>query len=298
MTAGSESVELTEQMFTIAPLPAAIMAGSTLRGARSAGIRVMLRVASPSSSLMDRTPPVRGCAAPTLLTRMPMLSPARAASSAGPPGVPRSTLRIVTVPSVASLSSSAEECCAPAITCAPLPTRARVTARPMPRLAPVTMALRPVRSIFIMHIDTTGAAGRSAWPDRLPTARGHPARAGCDTRTVASRSPRRGPGRRWWIFGRAQVLPTIHHLRRPSLRRPAGAAVDGDACLAGPVANVRRQRDLLAHLRIGHRRAARDRERQEGRPHVKVVVLRLVRGHAGADLHRGLRQRQREHRRG
>ncbi len=91
MTAGSESVELTEQMFTIEPLPAASMAGSALRVARTAAIRLMLSVASQSSSLMERNPPVRVCAAPTLLTRMPRPSPAWATSSAGPPGAARST---------------------------------------------------------------------------------------------------------------------------------------------------------------------------------------------------------------
>jgi hypothetical protein len=150
MTAGSESTEFTEQMFTIAPRPAASIAGSAARLARTAAIRLRLSVASHSSSVMARNPEVLDGALPTLLTRMSIREPASATRSAGPPGAARSSSPIVTEPSAASLPSSAEECSAPATTCAPLAARARVMARPMPRLAPVTTAVCPVRSTFIL----------------------------------------------------------------------------------------------------------------------------------------------------
>src|SRR5215469_9460490 len=151
MTAGSDSTELTEQTFTIAPFPAASMAGSVLRVARTAVIRLRLSVASQSWSVMARNPPVRAGAPPTLLTRMSILSPACATRAAGPPGSARSSSMAVTAPPAASPPSSAEECSAPAITRAPAPASARVTASPMPRLAPVTTAVCPVRSMFIMQ---------------------------------------------------------------------------------------------------------------------------------------------------
>ena len=80
MTPGSGSRALTEQMLTIAPWPAASITGSAARVVRTAAIRFSVIEASQSSSVMDRKPPVRAGALPTLLTRMSIRSPASAVS--------------------------------------------------------------------------------------------------------------------------------------------------------------------------------------------------------------------------
>ena len=71
-------------MLTIAPLPAASMAGSAARVVRTAAMKLMVMVDSQSSSVMLRKPPVRAGALPTLFTRMSIRSPASAIRLAGP----------------------------------------------------------------------------------------------------------------------------------------------------------------------------------------------------------------------
>src|SRR6185312_11772149 len=128
----------------MAPEPASSMAGSTARHARTAAMRSRLMVASQSSSVMLRNPPVRTGVAPTLLTRTSTRPSAAATRVAGPLGAARSTSTACTCPVFARSSSSAEDFFAPAITRAPLAARARVTASPIPLLPPVTTAVCPV----------------------------------------------------------------------------------------------------------------------------------------------------------
>jgi hypothetical protein len=59
---------LAEQMLMITPRPAVSMRGSALRVARTAAIRFNVRQACQSSSVIDRNPPGRAGALPTLLT--------------------------------------------------------------------------------------------------------------------------------------------------------------------------------------------------------------------------------------
>src|SRR5580693_598735 len=70
-------------MFTIAPFPAASMTGSAARVVRTAAIRLRVSEACQSSSVISPNPPGRAGAAPTLLTRMSIRSPAAATSRAG-----------------------------------------------------------------------------------------------------------------------------------------------------------------------------------------------------------------------
>src|SRR4051812_30673562 len=145
MTVGSGRNAFTELIVTIDPPPAASIGPSTARVARTAAIRPRFRVASHCSSVTAKKPSIRGETAPTLLTRMstgPSSSPA-ATSAAGPSGVDRSTATGTTPPSAASASSSGLLDRAPATTRTPSRTSVRVTARPMPLLAPVTTAIRP-----------------------------------------------------------------------------------------------------------------------------------------------------------
>src|SRR3954452_34407 len=70
MTDGSGRKALTEHTVTMAPRPAATMAGSTARVVRTAARNVNVSVVSHSSSVMAAKPSRRGVTAPTLLTRM------------------------------------------------------------------------------------------------------------------------------------------------------------------------------------------------------------------------------------
>src|SRR5271170_694436 len=137
-------------MFTIAPFPAASLTGSTARVVRTAAIRFKVSDACQSWSEISPNPPGRAGAAPTLLTRMSIWSPAAATRAAGPPGSARSTSTTRTRPAPASSSSSAEDFRAPAVTCTPSAASPRVTASPIPRLAPVTIAVRPFRNRSMM----------------------------------------------------------------------------------------------------------------------------------------------------
>lgn len=114
---------------------------------RTVAIRLRFRAAIQSSSETSRKPPVRGVTAPTLLTTMcrPAKCSARATSSPGPSRVARSRATASTRPVSARATSSSLMVREPATTLAPSATRARVTAKPMPWLAPVTTATLSVR---------------------------------------------------------------------------------------------------------------------------------------------------------
>src|SRR6516162_7813596 len=145
MTAGSGSRAFTEQVVTITPAPAASMAGSAARVLRTADIRSSSIVARQSSSVMDKNPPVRAGAPPTLLTRTSIRSPACPIRLAGPAGSARSASTTRTRPFRASSSRSAEDFLAPTVTRAPAAASPRTMARPIPLLPPVTTARRPAR---------------------------------------------------------------------------------------------------------------------------------------------------------
>jgi hypothetical protein len=142
----------------IAPFPAASMTGSAARVVRTAAIRLRVSVACQSSSVIPPNPPGLAGAAPTLLTRMSIRSPA-ATSLAGPPGSARSTSTTRTRPARASSSSSAEDFSVPAVTCAPSATSPRVIASPIPRLAPVTIAVCPFRRRSMMSLSSASNPG-------------------------------------------------------------------------------------------------------------------------------------------
>ncbi len=117
-------------------------AGRAVRTARTVLRRLRSKLARQSSSASSRKPVAGVVRPPTLLTRMsrpPKVSTARPTRRAGPSGVARSTSMVCGVTSRrAALSLRV-----PPITCAPSAVSARVTARPMPRPAPVTTARLP-----------------------------------------------------------------------------------------------------------------------------------------------------------
>src|SRR3984957_15396110 len=135
----------------MAPDRAAIMEGRTARVIRTVAMRLSVREVVQSSSVMLRKPPRRVRAAPTLLMRTSMepCASAAAARSAGPDGVDRSTATNSTGADATRASRSSELERAPATTRAPSAASARAAARPMPRLAPVTIATLPSSSSCI-----------------------------------------------------------------------------------------------------------------------------------------------------
>src|SRR3954466_11480564 len=122
------------------------MCGRTARVVRTAAINVSCSERHQSSSVTERKPSVRGVTAPALLTKMSTgtASSAAATSSSGPPANVRSTVTAVTAPALTSSLRSAVVSREPVTTATPSATRRLVVARPMPLLAPVTIARRPV----------------------------------------------------------------------------------------------------------------------------------------------------------
>src|SRR5260221_1505975 len=135
----------------MAPVPCSTMGASAARVARSALKKFICMAHSNSSSLVPRKPCRRRRTAPTLFTSTstrPWSSMARWTSRAGPSDDARSIETAVTRSRPARLSVLR----APATTRAPSSTSARVTARPMPLLAPVTIAilLAKLRSMMLL----------------------------------------------------------------------------------------------------------------------------------------------------
>src|SRR5438270_7401787 len=132
-------------MLTIAPSPRRSIADTAARVARSAAKKLSSNEASKSASLVARNPSRRSLTPPTLFTstsRRPWPSTALPTSCAGPSGWTRSPATGVT----RSIPSSSSTVRAPAKTCAPSAASMRVTARPIPLLAPVTTAIFPFSS--------------------------------------------------------------------------------------------------------------------------------------------------------
>src|SRR6516165_5299691 len=107
------------------------MAGSAARVVRTAAIRSSSIVARQSASVMDKNPPVRAGAPPTLLTRTSIRSPACPIRLAGPAGSARSASTTRTWPARASSSRPAEDSLAPTVTRAPAAASPRTMARPI-----------------------------------------------------------------------------------------------------------------------------------------------------------------------
>src|SRR6478609_8098446 len=160
MTVGSGRKALTDPTLTMLPRPADSMVGSRALVTRTAAIRFRVSEVTHWSSVTDRKPPSRGVTAPTLLTRTSTPPRARAAARSGSaaPGTARSTATKSTRPSPVRAANSSEGRRAPAMTCAPSSARIRVIARPMPRLAPVTTAIRPSRSRFMRSFAVSPSA--------------------------------------------------------------------------------------------------------------------------------------------
>src|SRR6478609_3075116 len=148
MTPGSGRKALTELIVTMVAPGRPDSSGIAARIVRTAARKLIVSAHSQSASVSATNPSSRGRTAPTLLTRMsmpPSAAVASAMSSPGPSGVVRSTETGRTSALAPSSSSSALPRRAPATTDTPSPASARVIARPMPLLAPVTTAVRPVR---------------------------------------------------------------------------------------------------------------------------------------------------------
>src|SRR5689334_19229111 len=153
MTFGSGRKALTETTVTIVPPPAASMCGSAARTVRTLDMNVSWKLSSQSSSVTSRKPRVRTFTAPTLLmmTSRRRSSAAAPISFEAPSGRPRSTATWRTLPSSTSRRSSSLLAREPAMTRAPSSASARVTARPMPLLAPVTTTRLPSSPRRMLH---------------------------------------------------------------------------------------------------------------------------------------------------
>src|SRR5262245_6750590 len=174
MMPGSGRKELTELTVTIDPPPRFNIGVSAARVVRTAAMKFRFSDDSHSSSVTLANPSSRTVTAPTLFTRMssPPNSSACATSARGPSGAERSIDTARTDSPDASAPSSPPTSRAPATTRPPSAASALVIARPMPLLAPVTMATLPRRfSSMVTRIYRSGpltnAAQRSG---RVPLA--------------------------------------------------------------------------------------------------------------------------------
>ena len=178
-------------MLTIEPRPLAVIAGSTAAhsssGARTltASIQSMSSAVSVWESLRRPTP--------ALLTRMsrpPSASSAAAPSATGPSGEARSAVSTTgSCWSSPARSARASAVRADTATRAPARSSATAQARPMPRLAPVTSAVRPVRSKGSMP---TNVRARLPGPPRSAPSPGSPRPRTAGTASPSPDVPRTG----------------------------------------------------------------------------------------------------------
>src|SRR6478735_10384803 len=290
MTSGSGRNAFTEDVVTIVPRRS-MRCGTAARVHRTAAMKLMSSDQVQSSSDNERNPPGRGRTAPTLLTSTstpPKAVRAWSTNAPGPSGSVRSTATGRTgYPSATSARSSSVTARAPATTLAPSCTRARVTARPMPLLAPVTTATLPSspRSMRPSFRSAAARAGRPVW---IPW-RAQPAgRCGLLHETLDEGQGRVG-----------DVAPAVVDRQRVTaardlrdlgdalvallllVRRVRDGPRDGVVLLAGDDQQGAPVGVLAVHLHLGPRVEVRAGGLEDGRPGCRhgiglVQLLRLV----------------------
>ncbi|GBE25803.1 hypothetical protein BMS3Bbin02_02093 [bacterium BMS3Bbin02] len=138
---GAPPCEATDATVTRRPQPRCFIPGTTARVHRNTPVVFTRNNQFQSSSVMRSTG--LDVATPALLTRMSISRP----SSASVTAVSSATSRTRGVMELEEISSSFTRSRPAAMTVAPWAARSRATARPIPRVAPVTRAVLPLRDM-------------------------------------------------------------------------------------------------------------------------------------------------------